>query len=82
MHGEVEVDVVVVKRVGSRREDGGKDVAGAGLRLAQEGLFLFVAARPGLDHDDGVAIRELEPANVDRVAEGVLGQFRATKVVD
>ena len=55
------------------RQHRGEDVARAGLRLAQEGFFLIVATGPRLDHDDGVAIRELEPANVDRVAEGVLG---------
>ena len=72
---QVDVDVVVVELVGARRQHRGELVAGRALDVAQEALLLRRAAPAVLD-GDAVAVGEHEGRDVERVAEGVLGDRR------
>ena len=81
VHREIDMDVIVVERVRSRREHGREMLAGAGLHVAQERLRLLVAARPVAHDRDRAAVRQNEAADVERIAEGMFGQRRAHLVV-
>ena len=80
--GEIEMDMVVVEDIGARPQDGGEILAGARVRLVQEGGFLAVGCLPVVDEIDLPAVGKGEAGHVDGVAEGMLGQASARYVVD
>src|SRR5262245_29983000 len=73
---QIDVDVIVVMDVRARREHGGELIAGGGLHVAQEALLLRQAA-PAVLHRDPASVGEREGGDVERIAEGVLGDARA-----
>ena len=70
------MDVIVVIDVGARRQHGVELLAGRALHVAQKAL-LFRHALPAVLHRDAPAVGEREGGDVERVAEGVLGNMRA-----
>ena len=73
---QVDMDVVVVETVRARRQHGGEALAGGALHVAQESL-LFRCAAPAILDRDASAVGERERGDVERVAEGMLGDARA-----
>ena len=80
--GEVEMDVVVVEHVRARPQDGGEIPAGPCVRLVEERGLLAVALLPVVDEIDRPPVGQGEARDVDRVAEGMLGELRAGDIVD
>ena len=77
------MDVVVVEHVRARPEHGGEILAGAGVRLVQEGRLLGAfGVFQSRTKSMLPAVGEGEARHVDRIAEGVLGEPRAGHVVD
>ena len=72
---QVDVDVIVVIDVGARRQHGGELLAGCALHVAQKAL-LFRRALPAVLHRDLAAVGEREGGDVERIAEGMLGNVR------
>src|ERR1700726_2612172 len=72
---QVDVDVIIVIGVGAWREHGCELLAGRALDVAQKTL-LFGKAMPAVLHRDVPAVGEREGGDVERVAEGVLGNMR------
>ena len=68
---QVDMDVVVVKRVGSRCQHGGELLAGGRLHVVQEGLLLRRAV-PAVLHIELAAIGQRESRDIERIAEGML----------
>ena len=61
--------------VGAGAEHGGEALAGGAGDLAQEALLLRRAAGPVVAHRDHPLVGQLERADVERIAEGVLGNL-------
>ena len=80
--GQVQMDMVVVEHVRARSEHGVEILAGARVRLMQEGALLAVRLLPVVHEIDLAPVGEREARDVDRVAEGVLGKLRAGDIVD
>src|SRR5262245_33369171 len=74
MH-QIDVDMVVVMDVRAGCQHCAELTAGRGLHVAQETLFLRQAA-PAVLHRDPTPVGEGECRDVERVAEGVLGNAR------
>ena len=72
---EVDVNMIVVIDIGAGREHGRKLIAGRRLHVVQKSLLLGRAV-PALLHLDHVAVGEIELGDVERVAEGMLGNMR------
>src|SRR5262249_16317694 len=73
---QIDVDVVVVIDVRTRRRHRGEFTASGGLYVAQKPL-LFRQAMPAVLHRDLASVGEREGGDVERVAEGVLGDAGA-----
>src|SRR3974390_3480071 len=67
--------VIVVIGVGAWRQYGGEGVTGCALHVVEEAL-LVRGAVPAVLHGDLAAVGEREGGDVERVAEGVLGDPR------
>ena len=81
MHRQIDMNVIVVKRIGARREHGRKMLAGTAVNIHQESAGLKIAARP-VAHDRNLAsVRQHEAADVQRVAKGMLRQRRVALIV-
>ena len=80
--GQIQMDVVVVEDVRARRQDGREIPAGAGVRLMQERGLLAVRLLPVVDEINRSSVGEREAGDVDRVAEGMLGELGAFDIVD
>src|SRR4051812_38950836 len=77
---QIEMEMIVVEHVGAWAEHGVEVAACADKNLTQELLFLRRA--PPAPHDRHLAsVGEAEGHDIDRVAEGVLGQPRAALAV-
>ena len=76
------MDVIVVEHVCARSEHGVEILAGARVRLMQEGALLAVCLLPVVHEIDLSPVGEREACDVDRVAEGVFGKLRAGDIVD
>ena len=72
---QIDVDVVVVIDVRTRRQHRAELIAGRGLHVAQKALLLRQPAPAVLDRDFA-SVGERERRDVERVAEGVLGNAR------
>ena len=72
---QIDVNVIVVIDVGARRQHGGELFAGGGLHVVQKALLLGRAV-PAVLHADLMAVGEIEFGDVERVAEGMLGNMR------
>ena len=75
MPHQIDVDVIVVIDVGARRQHGGELLAGGGLHVVQKTLLLGRAV-PAILHANLMAVGEIEFGDVERVAEGMLGNMR------
>ena len=73
---QVDVDVIVVIGVRAWRQDGGEHLAGRALYVVQEAL-LFRWAVPALFDCHLAPVSESEGCDVERIAEGVLGNVGA-----
>ncbi|CAD5295535.1 hypothetical protein BOS5A_230291 [Bosea sp. EC-HK365B] len=69
---QVDMEMVVVHRIGAGAEHGREMLAGTNEDLAQEGLFLGRAA-PAILHGDDAVVVQPEGKDVDGIAEGMLG---------
>lgn len=81
MHREIEMNVIVMKNIRSRREDSGEARAGAGLDAYEKGARGIVAARPIALNGDHASVGEMEAANINGIAEGMFGNLRAILIV-
>ena len=72
---QIDVDVIVVIDVGARRQHGGELLAGGGLHVVQKAL-LFRQPLPAVLDRNVPSVGEREARDVERVAEGVLGNMR------
>ena len=72
---QIDVDVIVMIDVGAGRQHGGEILARRRLHVVQESLLLRRAV-PAVLHRDFVAVGQGELGDVERVAEGVLGNMR------
>src|SRR5215472_14994226 len=72
---QIDVDMVVVIDVRAGRQHRAELIAGRGLHVAQKTLLLRQAA-PAVLHRDLASVGERERRDVERVAEGVLGNAR------
>ena len=72
---QIDVNVIVMIDVGAGRQHGGEIVAGRELHVVQKALFLRCAL-PAVLHADLVAVGEIEFGDVERIAEGMLGNMR------
>ena len=66
------MEVIVVEDVGAGPEHGREALAGGGVNLAQKAALLIGALPAVLDRHFATA-REPEGSDIERVAEGVLG---------
>ena len=73
---QIDVDVIVVIDVGARRQHGVELLTGGGLDVAQKSL-LFGHALPAVLHRDDAPVRQRKGRDIQRIAEGVLGNMRA-----
>ncbi len=81
VHRQIDMNVIVVKGIGARRENGREMLAGSPVNIHQEGAGGEIAAHP-VAHDRYLAsVRQHEAADVERVAKGVLRQRRAALIV-
>src|SRR2546423_15671956 len=69
---QVDVHVIVVIGVRSRRQHGREAIAGRALHVAQKALLLRRAVPTGLDRDPA-AVSKREDSDVERIAKGMLG---------
>ena len=69
------MEMIGMLRIRTRRQHGVEDLAGAALDVAQKSLLLGEAA-PAVLHGDPPSVGEREAGDVERVAEGVLGDMR------
>ena len=76
------MDMVVMEHIRARSQHGGEVLAGARVRLMQEGALLAVRLLPVVHEIDLAPVGEREARDVDRVAEGVLGKLSAGDIVD
>src|SRR5262245_17150658 len=72
---QIDVDMVVVIDVRAGRQHRAELIAGRGLHVARKTLLLRQAA-PAVLHRDLASVGERERRDVERVAEGVLGNAR------
>ncbi len=78
--GEIDMDMVVVERVRSGRQDGAEALARRQLDVVEEAALLGQAV-PAVLHSHAAAIGKREGGDIERIAEGVLGDRRAALAV-
>ena len=72
---QIDVNVIVMIDVGARCQHGGEFIARRRLHIVQKSLLLR-RAMPAILHRDLVSVGQRELGNVERIAEGVLGNVR------
>ena len=76
MAAEIEVQMVMVKGIGVRAEDGHETRASRIMGKSHDALAVRVRSLPALFNRHRPAILQREAGHIQRVGEGVLGEIR------
>ena len=81
MHRQIDMNMIVVKRIGARRQHGRKMLAGTAVNIHQESAGLKIAAGPVAHDRNLMSVRQHEAADVQRVAKRMLRERRVALIV-